>query len=199
MSKVVSPTAPAGDQALDGRVSRFLDGARGSWSDWNVPYEDGLILHNLVLAAGFTRLLEIGASTGHSTIWLAWAAAKTGGRLITVEIDEGRYKRALANFENAGVASSIDARLADAHSLVPLLPGPFDFVFCDADKNWYFRYFEDVRSKILPDGCFTAHNVLWALHGGIKKFLAHVRQASDFRTTIERGRGEGISISCKAA
>ena len=84
----------------------------------------------------YTRALEIGTSTGHSGIWIAWALSKTGGKLITIEIDEGRHRQALANFEAAGLSKFIDARLGNAHEIVPALAGPFDFVFSDADKDW---------------------------------------------------------------
>jgi len=182
---------------LDARVFRFLEEARGSWSDWNVPYEDGKILYNLVLKGNFKNILEIGTSTGHSTIWLAWAASKTGGRVTTIEIDRDRYETALTNFRKAGVAPYIDAHLADAHQLVPLLKGPFDFVFCDADKDWYLRYFLDLKGKIAPKGCFSAHNVLWGGDPHIGKFIEYLKRDPGFHTTIERGSGEGISISCR--
>jgi len=181
---------------LDSRVSRFLREARASWADLNVPYEDGKRIHDLVVQGGFTRILEIGTSTGHSTIWLAWAAAKTGGRVTTIEIDKGRHQRALENFKRAGVAAYIDARLADAHVLVPLLSGPFDFVFSDADKEWYLQYFLDLESKMSPGGCFAAHNALTG-GPGVARFLEFVKRDPHFRTTVERGSGEGISISYK--
>ena len=66
---------------------------------------------------------------------------------------------ALANLKRAGVAEYVDARLADAHDLVKLLPGPWDFVFQDADKEWYLQYFRDLEAKMAPGGCYTAHNV----------------------------------------
>jgi caffeoyl-CoA O-methyltransferase len=181
---------------LDARVSRFLTDARGSWSDLNVPYVDGKILHDLVLKGNFKGILEIGTSTGHSTIWLAWAAAKTGGRVTTIEVDKERHEIALQNFKKAGVASYIDARLGDAHELVPALKGPFDFVFSDADKDWYIRYFRDLEPKISAKGCFTAHNVLgWSSEG--KKFVEYMKGLPAFRTYVERGSGEGISVSCR--
>ncbi len=182
--------------ALDRQVSRFLHEARFTWNDLNVPYEDGRILHELVLEGKFRNILEIGTSTGHSAIWLAWAAAKNGGKVITIEIDRDRYETALANFRKAGVASYVDARLGDAHDLVKILDGPFDFVFLDADKDWYLQYFLDLERKISPGGCFTAHNVL-TIRGPVKSFLDHIRKNPRFRTTIERGSGEGISVSCK--
>ncbi len=188
---------PTGLSALDSQVSRFLEEARNTWSDWNVPYEDGKTLYSLVLKGRFKNILEIGTSTGHSTIWLAWAASKTGGKVTTIEINRERHEKALANFKKAGVASYIDARLGDAHQAVPRLKGPYDFIFCDADKEWYLQYFLDLESKISPRGCFTAHNVLWRYDPNIKKFLDYVKGHPGFRTHIEKGSGEGISISCR--
>ncbi|MGD0658205.1 MAG: hypothetical protein ABSD38_09070 [Syntrophorhabdales bacterium] len=49
------------------------------------------------------------------------------------------------------------------------------------------------------NGCFTAHNVLWEHDPGIRSFLDYVRKNPKFRTTIEKGSGEGISISYKIA
>jgi predicted O-methyltransferase YrrM len=187
------PSAPS---ELDQRVRAFLDRSRGSWRDLNVPGEDGQILHDLVVAKGFTRGLEIGTSTGHSGVWIAWAMSKTGGRLTTIEIDERRHRAALANFREAGVAPFVDARLADAHQLVKELPGPFDFVFSDADKDWYTQYFKDLDPKLAAGGCFTAHNVLQRM-GGIREFLDHVRARPDYQTTIDRTSSSGLSISCK--
>ena len=184
---------------LDAQVSEFLNRARNSWSDSNVPYVDGSILHHLVLKDGHRNILEIGTSTGYSTIWLAWAASKTGGKVTTIEIDEGRHRTALDNFKKAGAAAYIDARLGDAHDLVRTVSGPFDFVFSDADKEWYLRYFRDLAPKVSVNGCFTAHNVLWESDPGIKAFLDYVTKDPKFRTTIEHGSGEGISVSYKIA
>lgn len=142
------PRDPSRPEGLDARVRAFLDRSRSEWRDMNVPYEDGRVLHDLVVRKGFKRGLEIGTSTGHSAVWIAWAMSRTGGRLVTIEIDERRHRRALANFEAAGVSPYVDARLADAHVLVKELSGPFDFVFSDADKEWYTQYFKDVDGKM---------------------------------------------------
>ena len=107
---------------LDASVQAFLDAHRGQWHDANVPTADGQLLYDLVLGNGYTKALEIGTSTGHSAIWIAWALSKTGGKLITIEIDEGRYREAMENFEAAGLTDYIDARLADAHDLDRLQP-----------------------------------------------------------------------------
>jgi predicted O-methyltransferase YrrM len=191
---------PRAQQAtLDTRVEQFLESHRYRWRDWNVSFEDGKILHDLIVAGGFKNILEIGTSTGHSAIWLAWAASKTGGKVITIEIDAGRHRIALENFKKAGVEAYVDARLADAHDLVRQLPGPFDFVFNDADKEWYLNYFKDLDAKVAVGGCFTAHNTLRIFAKEVRDFLAYVQSKPNYRTRIERGSGEGISVSCKTA
>jgi len=183
---------------LDKTVRAFLDRNRGTWRDLNVPESDGQALHDLILKHKYTRALEIGTSTGHSGVWIAWALAKTGGKLTTVEIDQRRYETALANFKEAGLAGYIDARLGDAHEIVPALPGPFDFVFSDADKDWYKNYLVAVWPKVVKGGCFTAHNVSGSFVGsGIREFLAHAKALPDAETRIDTSSREGISISCK--
>jgi predicted O-methyltransferase YrrM len=183
---------------LDEKVRLFFASQRGKWVDWNVPEVDGKDLYDLIIKNNFKRAVEIGTSTGHSAIWIAWALSKTGGKLITIEIDKSRYEKALANFEKAGLSDYIDARLADAHQLVEELNGPFDFVFSDADKDWYKNYFTALAPKLEIGGCFTAHNVAsnW---GGIKEFLDYVQSLPNFDTTIDRSSSAGISISYKVA
>ncbi|MCP4976491.1 MAG: methyltransferase, partial [Maribacter sp.] len=132
----------AQDTELDKKVKAFLESREGQWYDLNVPSSDGQLLYDLIVKNGYTQALEIGTSTGHSTIWIAWALSKTGGKVITIEIDEARYQQALSNFKKAGLSPFIDARLANAHTLVKELKGPFDFVFSDADKGWYINYFK---------------------------------------------------------
>lgn len=193
-----TPETRAEDSALDRRVRAFLERSRGQWRDLNVPWEDGQALFDVVVKNHLTRGLEIGTSTGHSTIWIAWALARTGGRLTTIEIDPGRHAQAKRNLEEAEVAHLVDARLGDAHELVRQLPGPFDFVFSDADKDWYLQYFKDVEAKLVVGGCFTAHNVRRGGWGGAADFLAHVERLPNYRTTVLTD-GAGLSISCKTA
>ena len=194
LSAFTQKTATSKD--LDAKVEKFLNDNRRNWHDLNVPYKDGQTLFNLITKNNYTRALEIGTSTGHSSIWMAWALSKTGGKLITIEIDEDRYKTALNNFKKAGLEEFIDARLADAHQLVKELKGPFDFVFSDADKEWYTQYFKDVDPKLVVGGCFTAHNVTDGF-GDVKRFLNYVRSLPNYETTIDRSSSSGVSISYK--
>jgi caffeoyl-CoA O-methyltransferase len=193
----VSHAQGTGSSPLDAQVRAFLDRHRGSWRDLNVPEADGRLLYDLILKHRFTRALEIGTSTGHSGTWIAWALSKTGGRLVTIELDPRRHREALANFKEAGLAAQVDARLGDAHQMVPALEGPFDFVFSDADKEWYTSYFVALWPKLTPGACFTAHNVGSARQRGIREFLDHLKTVRDGTTTIDRTSSAGVSITCK--
>lgn len=196
---------PLQQEDLDQRVRAFLEQKSRGWRDMNVPAVDGQKLYDLIVENDYTRALEIGTSTGHSGIWIAWALSKTGGKLITIEIDERRYREAVANFEEAGLSPYIDARLADAHELVPELEGPFDFVFSDADKGWYTNYFLAVLPKLEIGGCFTAHNVRSPSGSGgrgrrgssgtadfVQELLATPEMETEFFSS-----GGGLSVSFK--
>jgi len=193
------------NNSLDEKVKKFL-GENNRWYDMNVPASDGQLLYDLIVKNNYKSALEIGTSTGHSGIWIAWALSKTGGKLITIEIDERRHKTALENFRKAGLSEFIDARLADAHELVKELKGPFDFVFSDADKEWYKNYFLDIDPKLKVGGCFTAHNVYdygqggrggrGGFRSGQQEFLDYVKSLPNYETTVNNSGG-GLSISYK--
>jgi caffeoyl-CoA O-methyltransferase len=187
---------------LDEKVRKFLSDHSRQWHDMNVPAVDGQLLYDIIIKNNYKNALEIGTSTGHSGIWIAWALSKTGGKLITIDIDEGRHNTAVENFKKAGLSEYIDAKLADAHELVKELKGPFDFVFSDADKGWYKNYFIDVDPKLKVGGCFTAHNITDTRRGGYGYntgqaiFLEYIRSMKNYETTVNSAGG-GVSISYK--
>jgi caffeoyl-CoA O-methyltransferase len=182
----------------DEKVQKFLDSHKSSWHDMNVSAMDGKILYDLIVENNYTSALEIGTSTGHSGIWMAWALSKTGGKLTTIDIDEDRYNEAVKNFKEAGVSEYIDAKLADAHTLVPELKGPFDFVFCDADKYWLTNYLKAVLPKLEQGGCFVAHNVSDLNRTpGIEEFIRFIENEPGLKTEYAKNSRAGISVSYK--
>lgn len=182
---------------IDEKVKKFLNEHKYKWREENVSETDGKILYNLIIEKGYKSALEIGTSTGHSAIWIAWALSKTGGKLITIEINEERYMKALANFEEASLSKFIEAKLGDAHELVYKLDGPFDFIFIDADKDWYKNYAIALIPKLKVGGCLTAHNVLNRFMWGIKEFLDYMYSLPNMETIINNSSRSGISISFK--
>ncbi len=185
--------------SLDEKVKKFLSDHSGQWRDLNISAADGQLLYDIIIKGNYKSALEIGTSTGHSGIWIAWALSKTGGKLITIEYDELRHKTALQNFKEAGLSEYIDARRADAHSLVKELKGPFDFVFSDADKDWYKNYFIEIDPKLKVGGCYTTHNISDRNMGGYGRqgggrgsggsgdYLEYVRSLNNYETTLNRG------------
>jgi predicted O-methyltransferase YrrM len=198
----------------DAKVRQVLDNHHRSWGGMNVPEADGQALYDIIVKQGYKNALEIGTSNGYSGLWIAWALSKTGGKLITIEIDRARHEEAMGYFREAGLAKYIDARVGDAHELVPALPGPFDFVFCDADKEWYENYLKAVLPKLTVGGCFAAHNVSdfsgWGGRGGrggfrrgygggmSGGFLDYARSFPNLETSVLKIPGSGgLSVSYK--
>jgi caffeoyl-CoA O-methyltransferase len=184
---------------LDKRVENFLKERRSRWDRWNVSKNDGKFLYDMIIKNNYRRVLEIGTSTGRSAIWMGWALSKTGGKLITIEIDEDTCRRAMRNFRVAGLSDYIHAKLGDAHKLVPELKGPFDLVFADADKEWNIKYLQATEPKIRSGGCFAAHNIVSHDYpfSAMRKFLAYLEKRKDLKTTYNRKSSAGISVSCK--
>ena len=194
------------EKEIDAKVKKFLEDSRRRWRDMNVPEVDGQALYDIIIKNKYKKALELGTSTGHSGIWMAWALSKTGGKLITVEIDERRYNTAVANFKEAGLSEFVDARLADAHELVPKLEGPFDFVFIDADKDWYTNYAKWLVPKLEVGGCLTAHNVSESSGRGGRRgsggmtgdFYSYMRSLPFMEISFLQARGSsGLLISYK--
>ncbi len=184
---------------LDKKVKSFLEKKTGEWYDMNIPYQDGKLIYDIIIKNKYKSALEIGTSTGHSSIWIAWALSKTGGKLITIEIDESRRTEALRNIKEAGLENYVDSRLADAHELVKTLTGPFDFVFSDADKEWYKNYFLAVDPKLMVNGCYTSHNVSERRHSVTPgSYLEFLKKLPNYKTTVNE-EGGGIAISYKTA
>ncbi len=193
---IASAQYPEVTNDLDRKVLSFLKNQSGEWQDMNVPVSDGRILYDLIMEGKYRKALEIGTSTGHSAIWIAWALSRTGGKLVTIEIDKERYLQALRNFRKAGLYEFIDARLGDAHEIVPALENGWDFVFCDADKWWYTNYFKALENKIAKGGCFTAHNTN-IQSPEINEFNNTIRRHPGFVTSYKQTSRSGISVSYK--
>jgi caffeoyl-CoA O-methyltransferase len=184
------------DTGLDKKVKKFLSDNSGTWHDMNVPASDGKLLYDLIITGNYKNAIELGTSTGYSGIYIAWALSKTGGKLITIDIDEERHNIAIKNFKEAGLSEYIDARLADAHTLVKELKGPFDFVFSDADKGWLKNYFIDLDPKLIVGGCYTTHNISSRSNYGQGSYYDYIKSLRNYETTLNT-EGGGMLISYK--
>jgi predicted O-methyltransferase YrrM len=178
-------------------VTRLLDSIKAADSgQLSISEEDGRFLRVLVATANAKHALEIGGAHGYSAIWIGLALRETGGRLTTIEFDAGRAAAAAANIKRAGLADVVTVVQGDAFKEIPKLPGTFDFVFLDAWKPDYQRFFELVFPRLVARGLFLAHNVV-NKQGEMRDFLQTIEHHPSLATSIVRPGSEGMSVSVR--
>lgn len=161
-----------------------------------VSEEDGRFLRVMIASNRSRRALEIGGASGYSAIWMGLALRETGGTLVTIEYDPERAKELRANIARAGLADVVQVMSGDAFERIPKLAGTFDFVFLDAWKRDYKRFFDLVYPRLDKGGLFVAHNVV-NKRDEMGDFLDAVQQHPSLWTTIVSPSGEGMSVSLK--
>ena len=159
-----------------------------------VSEEDGRFLRVLVATRSAKSILEIGAASGYSGIWLGLGARETGGRVVAIEYDPVRAKEAAANVKKAGLDDVVRVVHGDAFAEIPKLQGTFDFVFLDAWKPDYKKFFDMVYPRLTPGAVFAAHNVV-NKKKDMEPFLKTIQSHSSLFTTIVSPSDEGISVS----
>lgn len=164
--------------------------------DMNVPCRDGRFLYDFIIQHDYKRGLEIGTFTGYSALWMGLALQKTGGKLITIEMDKGYGQVAQQNFQKAGLEDVIDSRINNAFEEIPKIEGKFDFVFIDAWKPDYVKFLHLLEDRILPGGAIIAHNVTNYARD-MQEFLDVIRNDPSLETTFHEISTEGFSVSLK--
>ncbi len=129
---------------------------------WNVPRKTGVMLNMFIKMMGAKNALEIGTSNGYSGLWLAKALKETGGHLTTIEFYEKRQSIAIENFKTCGVFDIITSIQGSAVMILENLPEneKFDFVFIDANKQEYIKYFNLIKPHLTPKCMIAADNIL---------------------------------------
>ena len=122
---------------------------------------EGRLLNFLVGLVRPQQVLEIGCFTGYSALSMAEALPE-GGRLYTCEISREHADIAQANFDRSPFGDRIQLCFGPALDTIANLDGPFGFVFVDADKSNYPRYYEAVLPKLAEGGLIAFDNVLWS-------------------------------------
>ena len=161
-----------------------------------VSEEDGRFLRLLAVTSGAKRALEIGAASGYSAIWMGLAMRETGGKLVTIEYDKTRAAQAAANIKKAGLSDVVQVISGDAFAEIPKVAGTFDFVFCDAWKRDYQKFFDMVFPRMDKGGLFLGHNVI-NKRDEMADFLKTIHTSPAVLTSIVAPSGEGVSITLK--
>jgi caffeoyl-CoA O-methyltransferase len=158
----------------------------------NLERDTGRWLALLARATDAREVLEIGSSNGVSTIWLAAAARLNGGKVTGTEILPERAADANRNLADAGLDAVARVVAGDARTTVASLPGPFDIVFIDAEKDDYVDHLAAVIDYVRPGGLILADNVI---SHDVSAYQAAVRALSDLETvTIPIDRGVEFTL-----
>ena len=122
---------------------------------------EGQFLRLLVLMLGAKRVLEVGMFTGYSALSMA-SALPVDGELHTCEVNPEAEAFARRYFDESPHGHKIRVHSGPALDTLRILEAPFDFVFIDADKENYPRYYERVMELVRPGGVIAIDNVLWS-------------------------------------
>lgn len=161
-----------------------------------VSEEDGRFMRLLVLTSRTKRALEIGSANGYGAIWIGLGLKETGGHLVTIEYDKARASEAAANIRKAGLSDIVTVVSGDAFKEIPRLSGSFDFVFCDAWKRDYQKFFTMVFPRLDTGGLFLGHNVV-NKGNEMSDFLKTIRSNPAVISTIVSPGNEGMSVTYK--
>jgi predicted O-methyltransferase YrrM len=161
-----------------------------------VSEEDGRFMRVLIGLRNAKSILEIGAASGYSGIWLGLGARESHGHVVSIEFDPQRAKEAAANIQKAGLTDVVRVVHGDAFVEIPKLQGTFDLVFLDAWKPDYKRFFDMVYPRMDAGGVFLAHNVI-NKSSEMKPFLDTIQNHPGLFTSIVSPGSEGMSVSYK--
>ncbi len=161
----------------------------------NVPLEDGRLLRLLTETINAKHVVEIGTSNGYSGIWICLALKKTGGKLVTHEIDEDRASLALENFKRAGVDDIVTLVMGNAHVTVKNIKEEIDLLFLDADKPGYVDYLDQLLPLVRPGGLILGHNMRSPAPD--PRFIKAITTNPDLETLFVHMEGAGMSVTLK--
>ena len=128
---------------------------------WNIPRKTAVLINTFIKMMGAKNALEIGTSNGYSGIWIAKALKQTGGKLTTIEYYDKRQSVAIENFKKCGINDIVRPLQGSACEIIENLDPEekFDFVFIDANKREYVKYFELVKPHLTQKALIVADNI----------------------------------------
>ena len=165
----------------------------------NTTIGDAMMLRILVEGTRAKRGIEVGSANGFGAINMGIAFERTGGHLYTLEIDPQRVKECRENLKKVGLEKTVTCIEGDALKILPTLEGKFDFVFIDAVKQDYLKYFKIIEPKLKPGAVIVADNVIRSARA-MKDFLDYIQENPNYDTVIIRAsmeKKDGMSVSYK--
>jgi caffeoyl-CoA O-methyltransferase len=160
---------------------------------------DAMMLRILVQSSGAKRGVEVGTFTGYGAIQMGIGFERNGGRLTTVEINADSARQARENLRKVGLDSVVEVIEGDALRVLSELPGGIDFVFIDAHKPDYLKYFKALESKLSEGAVVVADNVIQS-RGAMQDYLRYMENHPEWESVIIRAseeKDDGMMISYK--
>lgn len=161
------------DSTQTDRIARFR----------NIEPESAQFLAQLLHIQQPEQILEIGTSTGYSTLWLAYAAQPVNARLTTLEIDAERSRQARAHLADFNLSNDVEFWVGDAAEYLKQSQAIFDFILLDAERDTYVDYWPDLKRLICAE-----HGVLV-----VDNVLSHADQVADFIALIQQEKQFSLS------
>lgn len=161
----------------------------------NIEPESALFLAMQIRVQQSKKILEIGTSTGYSTLWLANAAQETQGQITTLEIEPDRTAQAQQYAQELGLDHVIDFRIGDAQAFLNNNLNHYDFILLDAERDAYVDYWTNLQHMIAPkSGILIVDNVI-SHAAEVQEFIALVQSDARFITTT-LSVGAGLFLVC---
>jgi predicted O-methyltransferase YrrM len=162
----------------------------------NLEPDTAQFINLLIRSSQRRQILEIGTSNGYSTIWLAWAAKETGGKIVSIDRNAEKHQMAQENLRRAGLSTYVELGQGDAGEIIAALSGPFDLVFFDADRLSAPAQLEILLPKLTSGALVLADNVL-SHPDEIAGYLAAIRAHPEFEHLVIPV-GKGLSFAYKS-
>jgi predicted O-methyltransferase YrrM len=159
----------------------------------NLEPDTAEIISILARSSRARHVLEIGTSNGYSTIWLAASVGPAGGHVISIDRSREKQRMAHDNLLTAGLLQYVDLRSGDATEVIKTLPGPFDFVFFDADRITAPGQLALLLPKLAPQALILADNAL-SHPEEIAGYLAMVKGLKQLQHVLIPV-GKGLSVA----
>ncbi|ENU23705.1 hypothetical protein F993_01859 [Acinetobacter proteolyticus] len=150
----------------------------------NIEAESAKLLAMLVRTQRSKRILEIGTSTGYSTLWLAEAGKTVGGGVQTLEINAFRSAQAKKYAEEFGLEPFIDFWVGDAADYLAQATAPYDLILLDAERGSYVSYWQDLKRLLQSSGSTLIVDNVISHAAEVKEFLELIKDDEDYMSTI---------------
>jgi len=161
----------------------------------STPAADSLLLRMLIQSRKAQRGIEVGTAVGFGSVNMGIGFERTGGHLYGVDISEKMVKETRENIKKAGLEKTVTIIQGDALKVLPKMEGKYDFVYIDALKRDYLKYFKAVEDKLLPGAIVVGHNAI-ASGKAMQDWLDYMKNHPDWEMVIVKAT-RGMAVCYK--